>query len=569
MRRILFAAGLIALLVAPTRAQETLPAPLYILTSQQELILVDPISGNQTVLSQPGQPVADFDIAPDGEWYVYRSPANNAVVVARLDGGSGYVLEFLDAPPPASGPAQTIAWSPDAGRLAYLIPEGVRIAELGVGEYGTPLFSTVQGAWVELYWASADTLYVSDATGKVTRITGTQGQWSLVAAPEVAARPQPPVPSYLAAQGVVREGNLVVPGTAGALAFDWGPFAPPLVDAPGSALALPADLLYVAPGPNGVPQVWRAAQVGGVPVALTAEAVPVLRYDLAPDGEQIAYTTANALIVARVGGGDRRQLALLQAGVWPTRPAWSPDGTRLAYHDGRGLWVVPADGSSPPRLIVQSVPFAENVAPADVRVYFDPRWSPEGRLLLAGIGYWEGTGLGVFDAQSGASLLESGAPTSASAWTPDGRVLTWGWFWGYSTPGLFVLDPAQGQEAVLSPLLAAGTPVLDATADEAGVWYVLVTSTPDLGPQYLRALAAPALNGSYAPLAGGAGGFASVPTLGVSARGGPVVVAGLRAMTYGDDGRPYGTLILIDMRTGQTVQVRTSGPVSEVHWVRR
>ncbi len=575
MTRALALSGLIlALLVAPAlvQAQEgafPLPAPLYILTSQQELIYIDPINGGQTVLSQPGQPVADFDIAPDGEWYVYRSPDNNAVIVARLDGGSGYVLEFLDAAPPASGPAQTIAWSPDAGRIAYLVSGDVRIAELGAGEYGTALFDTIQGAWVELYWEDATTLIVSDAAGKVTRISGARGQWSLVAASDAPARPQLPVPSYLSAQGVVREGNLVVPGTAGALAFDWGPLPPPLVDAPGSALALPTDLLYVAPDAGGTPQVWRIAQAGGASVTLTAEAAPVLRYDLAPGGEWIAYTTSEALIVARAGGGERRALATLQAGTWPARPAWSPDGTRLAYHDGRGLWVVPVDGSSPPRLIVQNTPFAENVAPVDVRVYFDPRWSADGRLLLAGIGYWEGTGVGIYDAQSGAELLQSGLPASASAWAGDGRVLTWGWFWGYAVPGLFVLDPAQGAQAVPTPLLPEGTPVLDVTADSGGVWYVLVTSTPEMGPQYLRALAAPALNGPYAPLAGGAGGFASAPTLGVNIPGGPVLAAGLRNMTYDENGRPAGALILIDMRTGQTVQVRTFGPVSEVHWLRR
>lgn len=572
IRTLVLAGWLLLALVAPVWAQEgafPLPAPLYILTAQHELIAVDPINGGQTVLSQPGQPIADFDIAPDGEWYVYRSPANNAVIVARLDGGSGYVLEFADAAPPASGPAQTIAWSPDAGRIAYLIPEGVRVAELGVGEYGSPVFDTLQGAWVELYWADATTLIVSDASGKVTRITGTAGRWALTPAPEIPARPQPPVLSYLAAQGVVREGNLVVPGTAGALAFDWGPLPSPATDVPGSALALPADLIFVAADARGTPQVWRAAQAGGALVTLTAETAPVLRYDLAPDGERIAYTTADALVVARLDGGDRRSLATLQPGAWPPRPAWSPDGTRIAYHDGRGLWVVPADGSSPPRLIVQSTPYAENVAPVNVRVYFDPRWSQDGRLLLAGIGYWEGTGVGIFDAQTGAAIYQAGTPTGAAIWADDGRILTWGSFWGYSTPGLFALDPAAGPNAEPVPLLPVGTPVLDVTADSARVWYVLTTSTPELGPQYLRVLAAPALSGPYAPLAGGAGGFASVPTLGVGIPGGPVIAAGLRHMTYGDDGRPRGELFLIDMRTGQTLQVRTFGPVSEVHWDRR
>jgi hypothetical protein len=48
-----------------------------------------------------------------------------------------------------------------------------------------------------------------------------------------------------------------------------------------------------------------------------------------------------------------------------------------------------------------------------------------------------------------------------------------------------------------------------------------------------------------------------------------VIVAGLRGMTYGEDGRAAGSLVLLDMLTGQMIQVRTAGPVSEVRWATR
>ncbi|MEP0762302.1 MAG: hypothetical protein HRF48_06135 [Chloroflexota bacterium] len=156
-----------------------------------------------------------------------------------------------------------------------------------------------------------------------------------------------------------------------------------------------------------------------------------------------------------------------------------------------------------------------------------------------------------------------------AAWTDDGRVLAWASSWGYQTPGLYLLDPAGPAGSPPHELLASGTAVLDVRRSEAGVWYALVATSAEIGPQYVRVLAAPTLDGRYAPLAEGAGGFASAPQLGVAGQGEPLVVAGLRGMTYGEDGRAAGNLVLLDMITGQTVQVRTAGPVSDMRWAGR
>ncbi len=101
-RPLIFVLMLLILLVSgQALAQDSvfpLPAPLYILTSEHQILRVDPQTGEQTIVSPEGQRVLDFDIAPDGEWYAYRTE-DGAVIISDMKTGSGYVVEFLDRVP--------------------------------------------------------------------------------------------------------------------------------------------------------------------------------------------------------------------------------------------------------------------------------------------------------------------------------------------------------------------------------------------------------------------------------------------------------------------------------------
>jgi dipeptidyl aminopeptidase/acylaminoacyl peptidase len=439
MKRTSFLILILLLLAASgpgsVRAQDAvfpLPAPLYILTSEYQLLHVNPQTGEQTMVSPEEQRVADFDIAPDGEWYAYRTWENNAVIVSEIGTGSGYVVEFSDSPPREGSPARTIAWSPDVSALAYVVQDGVRIAELGAGDYGVPLFSMVQGPWVEMYWADNETLIASDEGGNSWRVSGTYGQWTVEAVSGVAMREQPPIPAYLTAEGVVLGAGTVIPRTAGTLAFEWGPPPLPVV----AGLVMHTDLYFQAADANGVAQVWQLPRSGGPPRPLTTGNVSITSYAIAPDQSQVAYIVEEELIVADLDGARQRLVATLQPGRFPSSVAWSPDGTRLAFHDARGMWTVPADGFRPQHMLVASHPPSENQADAaNVKVYFDPRWSPDGTRLLVRIGFWEGSILGVIDAASGAVTELPRVVGSAGDWTGDGRVIAWSSSWGMPRRG--------------------------------------------------------------------------------------------------------------------------------------
>lgn len=539
----LLLALIVALLPLPVHAQDgpfPLPAPLFILTSEGTLLAVDQQTGAQEQISNDNQPVADFDVAPDGQWIAFRTVDEGMVIVSNLSGFGGYVLTFEGSTPPAPSPAKTLAWSPDGGAIAYIVPGGVELAYTGAGFYGEPDFGTIQGNWTELYWEAAGSLIVSDASGTTTRIRGTFNNWMVEAAPDMPARPQPPVPSYLSAEGVILASGEAVPGTAGALAFGWGPLPPPAW----AGRPLPANLYFIAPDANGIDQAWVLPQDGSAARQVTQDVDPVVGYGISPDGAQVAYVAGDALITAPVGSDQFTILTPLDLEYSRPQPRWSPDGTQIAYHDGRGVWVIPAAGGTP-RLVAQSVPFDENAGNiGEIRFYFDPRWNADGTRLLLGIGLWEGAGLGVLDLNSGTITEMLQASVSAGRWTDDGRVLAWSASFGYSEPGLLLLDPAQPDAAPQH--LIENRPVYDVIPGADGSWYAAVGDSAAMGPVFARVVWATALNAPFGPLfPGPAGGFAEYPTLAIGSDG-QVMLAGLRVQPT-DSGPPAGALMLIDV----------------------
>ena len=168
--------------------------------------------------------------------------------------------------------------------------------------------------------------------------------------------------------------------------------------------------------------VFAAPVDGGTPVAIGTKSYA--DYPAwSPDGTSVAYGTGagvnnTALVVARADGGDARRIV---KNVSPEPLSWSPDGKRIAYiGDGNAVvHIVGASGTGDRRVIRG---FWQSVA-----------WSPDGeRLLLTGHpagpkvdaeqGYdvytvrLDGTGL--------ARLTHGGAYEGFATWSPGGaRIL--------------------------------------------------------------------------------------------------------------------------------------------------
>jgi Tol biopolymer transport system component len=180
-------------------------------------------------------------------------------------------------------------------------------------------------------------------------------------------------------------------------------------------------IVFTAPTSSAIPQsgVFAIRLDGRGRRALTTP--PLGSEDLYPawsrDGSHIAFvrTTqpagfpATELWTVRADGTDARRLLVAERAIWG--PTWSPDGSQIAF--GRSdlgrpaIWLVRADGADPHELTAKGGLAA-------------PAWSPDGsRLALVAAGT---ANLVVFELASGATRIAAGDAEwgSKPAWSPDG-----------------------------------------------------------------------------------------------------------------------------------------------------
>ncbi|QJR35785.1 Ig-like domain-containing protein [Gemmatimonas groenlandica] len=151
----------------------------------------------------------------------------------------------------------------------------------------------------------------------------------------------------------------------------------------------------------------------------------------APDGAHFAFiglpgTSAQTdLYVARADGSDVRQLTSDNAS--DVYPAWSPDGSRIAWvssrSSGLNIYTARPDGSD-----VQQLTFArfDDPLPGSGQVATRPSWSPDGRHIVYTVGVNNRSQLWVMNAQ-GHDKRRLTAPANADdyepTWSADGRTI--------------------------------------------------------------------------------------------------------------------------------------------------
>jgi Tol biopolymer transport system component len=136
-----------------------LPADLYYLNEEGQ-VWQQPATGDESAaqpISPSSEKVTDFGIAPGGEWLMYRSEGK--VSVLSLDTLKGQTIAEGTGSPADPGVGSTLAWSPDASRLAYTTISGFQVYIPGDGPSLMPLLFSVD-TWTD---AAADLRWSPDA----------------------------------------------------------------------------------------------------------------------------------------------------------------------------------------------------------------------------------------------------------------------------------------------------------------------------------------------------------------------------------------------------------------------
>jgi dipeptidyl aminopeptidase/acylaminoacyl peptidase len=141
-----------------------------------------------------------------------------------------------------------------------------------------------------------------------------------------------------------------------------------------------------------------------------------------PDGTRIAFTTFRNgdadIYTSAPDGSDAKNLTFSYS--YDVDPAWSPDGKRIAFvtyrNDGPGVYVMNADGTDQHLLV------------GDTGYPSHPTWSPDGTKILYQSFYYDyetgesKAGLWITNGDgSGVHQLTDNAVDNNPAWSPDGK----------------------------------------------------------------------------------------------------------------------------------------------------
>jgi DNA-binding winged helix-turn-helix (wHTH) protein/Tol biopolymer transport system component len=423
-----------------------LPNPLLVDVSPNgSSFLMSAVSGpqrglwNVRILGGQARHLGDAyqaSFSPDGNSVAF-SAADGGIYVVGSDGtGTHKLAHAEDTVNGIAGfPVSDIAWPPDGGAIRFTMKD--RIWEMSSGGSGLHEVMPSWHAAAECCgkWTSDGKLFLFISDGQIWARDERRGLFR-----------RPPAEPIQITQGPIRWGGPLpgkyfpgefwgrpVPSKDGSRIFVMGlsprgelsrfdsktkQFQPFLggISAQGVSYSKDGKSIAYVSYPEGI--LWKANWDGSNPVQLTDPPLQAFMPRWSPDGKQISFAgdypgpNGAFYIVSSDGGSPQKFVAEDQH--LDGFLTWSPDGHRMAgtSTSADGKFVV---------AILNLDTRQDTIIPGSVDL-FEPRWSPDGRYLVAAS--WEDSKLKVFDFETGKwSEPAQEGTADCPEWSGDSRFI--------------------------------------------------------------------------------------------------------------------------------------------------
>lgn len=331
---------------------------------------------------------------------------------------------------------------------------------------------------------------------------------------------------------------------------------------------------FVAEDAAGIQQVYHLLLGDGNELRqLTTAESDVLSFGVAYDGLAIAYISDGQLWLQPIHDAEVQILAEIQGDHHASSPVFSPDGQYIAYTDD-GVWLLDL-GTRETRQLLQDVPLTENAGNAnEYRLYQPERFvlgvdGAPGQLVVD-IGVWEWNSVGIYDLGTGELQELRGKLHTDLLPLYGGKALVYG---NNGVDGAFSLHLADSLNDINS--ITEVVAFAELTDDT-----LFAEQATEIAPGTVRVVGTvigPAVQGGfyfdYDLMAQEAGavevfylfGETANPTVfgDISPDGGVLPI--YNRMTWYDDGRVEGELVLDDLATGENLYT-ASEPVGPFRW---